>query len=70
MKKFDILSVHWKVQLLPGGVHKKTIQYRRGDCQKKGGLRQFSDLGRGGLKEKEEVVLLSGGWYPNAHYYV
>ena len=38
MKNFDILGVHWKIQLLVGGgggVHKKPIY--RGDCWQGGG---------------------------------
>ena len=35
MKNFDIFGVHWKIQFLGGGVHKKKIEgglpKRRGD---------------------------------------
>ena len=35
MKSFNILGVHWKIQLLGGEVHKKPIE---GGLPKKGGL--------------------------------
>ena len=43
MKNFNILGVHWKIQLLGGGgVHKKPIQ--RGGLPKKGGLPKMGGL--------------------------
>ena len=59
MKNFNILGVHWKIQLLGwgggGGFTKK--QYRDGGLPKKGGLGQFADLGVGwGLDKKEGGV--------------
>ena len=71
MKNFDILGVHWKIQLLVGGgggVHKKPIY--RGDCWKGGGgLGQFDNL-RGAWQEKWGWYFWGGGegWYPNVHY--
>ena len=41
MKNFNILGVHWKIQLLGGGIHKKQIE---GGLPKKGVLEQFADL--------------------------
>ena len=61
MKDFNILRVHWKIQLLGaggvGGVKKN--QYREG-IAKKGGLESLVIYRSLGKKE--------GGWYPNAHY--
>ena len=61
MKNYNILGVHWKIQLLGVGVTKN--QYRRGDCVKGGGSLD-SLLIWGGWCFGEE------GWYPNAHYEV
>ena len=36
MKNFNILGVHWKIQLLEGKFTKN--QYREGDCLESGGL--------------------------------
>ena len=50
MKRFNIIKVHWKIQLLEG-VHKQQIY--RGNCQK-GGIEQLVDLS-GGLAKKGRV---------------
>ena len=42
MKNFNILGVHWRIQLLGGEVHEKPIY--RGGLPKKGGLGQCSNL--------------------------
>ena len=52
MKNFNILGVHWKIQLL-GGSQETNIE--GGDCIKRGELGQLADL-RGGLGKKEGVV--------------
>ena len=44
MKNFNILKVHWKIQLLGGGSCKTTTE---GGLSVKG-LGQFADLGGGG----------------------
>ena len=62
-KNFNILEVHWKIQLL-GAVHEKPIS--RGDCLKRRG-EQFVSL-RGGLGRKEGYVFLRGVWYPKAYH--
>ena len=69
MKNLNIMGVHWKIWFLEEGVHKKTI-YSGGDCLKRRGLRQFSDLREGeGLDKKEgSRIFEGGGWYPSAHY--
>ena len=64
MKNFNILGVHWKVQLL-GGFMKN--QYRGWDCLKRWGLDSLS-IYKGGLSKKEGGGVFEGGWYPNAHY--
>ena len=51
------MGVHSKIRILVG-VTKN--QYIGGDCLKRGALGQFADI-RGGLGEKEGVVLLGGG---------
>ena len=70
MKNFDILGVHWKIQLLVGGgggVHKKPIY--RGDCWKGGGAWTVWQFKRD-LARKMGMIFLKGGegWYPNVHY--
>ena len=62
MKNFNILEVHWKIQLffLGGGgepIHEKPIQ--RGDCLKRGTwtVCQF----KGGLGKKEGGGVFEGG---------
>ena len=57
IKNFIIMGVHSKIRILVG-VTKN--QYIGGDCLKRGALGQFADI-RGGLGEKEGVVLLGGG---------
>ena len=57
IKNFIIMGVHSKIRILVG-VTKN--QYIGEDCLKRGALGQFADI-RGGLGEKEGVVLLGGG---------
>ena len=52
MKNFNILGVHWKIQLLGGGGLEKPIY--KGGLPKKGQLGQLFDL-RGAWQER-------GGW--------
>ena len=54
MKNVSILGVHWKIQLLEGGAHEKSI--KRGGLPKKGGLGQFADL-RAAWQERGGGVL-------------
>ena len=55
MKNFNILGVHWKIQLLGGGGGGSGKTNIEGRLPKKEGLGQFADL-RGGLGKKEGVV--------------
>ena len=55
------MEVHWKIGFL-GGIHEKLI-YRG-----KRGVACTVCRFKGELHEKEGVVFLRGGWYPNAHY--
>ena len=58
MKNFNILGVHWKVQLL-GGFMKN--QYRGWDCLKRGGgAWTVCRFIREGLARKKEVMFLRG----------
>ena len=41
MKNFDILDVHWKIQLLGGNSRKTDNWYRGEDCLKRWGLDIF-----------------------------
>ena len=63
MKNINIMGVHSKIQLL-GGFAKN--QYIWWNCLKRGTciVCRF----KGGLSEKQGVVRLRGGCYPNAHY--
>ena len=63
MKNFNILGVHWKIQLSGEGSRKINIY---GGLPIKGRLRRFVDL-RGAWQERAGGVF-EGGWYPNAHY--
>ena len=58
MRKFNILGVHRKIQVLGGLVLEKSIY--RGGLPKKEGLGQFADLRR--ALAKKGVVLFFGGW--------
>ena len=57
IKNFNIMGVHWKINFL-GRVHRKT-NVQRGDCPKKEGLGQFSDL-RGAFGKKQGLVCWRG----------
>ena len=57
MKNFNIVGVHWKIQILEG-VYEKPIY--RGNCLKRG-FGQFADLRGGGGFLKEGVVFSRGG---------
>ena len=57
MKNFDILGVHWKIQLLGGSSQKTDIE---GGTAYKVGLGKLADL-RGGLARKRGVVFLREG---------
>ena len=62
MKNFDVLGIHWKIQLS----QKNDIE---GGLPKKVGLGQFADLRGGAWQERGGGVFEGGrGWYPNAHY--
>ena len=56
MKNFNILKVHWKIQLLGGGSCKTTTE---GGLSVKG-LGQFADL-RGGAWQEGVVFFFWGG---------
>ena len=56
MKNFNILKVHWKIQLLGGGSCKTTTE---GGLSVKG-LGQFADL-RGGLGKRGWCFFFLGG---------
>ena len=56
MKNFNILKVHWKIQLLGGGSCKTTTE---GGLSVKG-LGQFADL-RGGLGKRGWCFFFWGG---------
>ena len=61
MKNFNIVGVHWKIQILEG-VYEKPIY--RGNCLKRG-FGQFADLrGGGGLPERGGGVFEGGGDTP------
>ena len=66
MKNFNILKVHWKIQLLGGGSCKTTTE---GGLSVKG-LGQFADL-RGGLGKRGWCFFFflggGGGDAPNAY---
>ena len=62
MKNFNILGVHWRIQLLGGGGSRKTNI--DGGLPKRGGLGQFANLMRGGLGKKEAGVFLRGRVMP------
>ena len=51
MKNFNIFGFTEKSEFLGVGEFLKT-QYIKGDCPRKGGLEQFSDLRGGGLARK------------------
>ena len=57
MKNFDILRVHWKIQLLGGSSQKTDIE---GGTAYKVGLGKLADL-RGGLARKRGVGFLREG---------
>ena len=63
MKNLNILSAHWKIRLLEGGVHKKPIEGggggEGGRLPKKGAwtVCRF----KGGAWQEREVVFLRGG---------
>ena len=75
MKNFNILGVHWKIQLLVAGGAFTEIWCRGvgggAGLKKKvgrgGTWTVFRFTGRGAWQERG-VVFLRGGWYPNAHY--
>ena len=56
MKNFNVLWVHWKIQLLRGGI--TNNQYRGGDCLKRGTwtARQFASL-------RGECLARKRGWF-------
>ena len=61
MRKFNILGVHRKIQVLGGLVLEKSIY--RGGLPKKEGLGQFADLRRG-LAKKGVVLFLESADTP------
>ena len=64
MKNFDILAVHWKIQLLG-----RVTKNQQGGLLKKEGLGLLADLRGGGSAWQERGGgAFEGGWYPNAHY--
>ena len=65
MKDFNILGVHWKIQLL-GGSSWKTDK-GGGDCLKRGAWTVCKFKG-GGTWQERGGGIFKGGWYPNAHY--
>ena len=56
MKSFNILRVHWKIQLLGRGFTKN--QYRGGNCLKRGAWTVSSF--KGGFARKRGMVFLRG----------
>ena len=61
MQNYNILGVHWKIQLLGVGSQKTNIA---------GGLPKNGDLDSLQIWDgkKEGGGVFEGGWYPNAHY--
>ena len=55
MKNFDIFGVHWKIQFLGGGVHKKKIE--GGLPKRGGGLKQFADWREDLAKKRGESLI-------------
>ena len=67
-ENFNIFGVHWKIQLLGGGLEKPI--YRGGaGLPKKGGTGTACWFKEGGgLGKKEGRGVFERGWDPNAHY--
>ena len=67
LKNFNILGVHWKIQLFWGGHKKTTIE--GGGLPKKGrGLGQFVNL-RGAWQERGGGVFEGGGTHYDYAWY-
>ena len=61
MQNYNILGVHWKIQVLGVGSQKTNIE---GGLPKNGGLDSLQ-IWDG---KKEGGGVFKGDWYPNAHY--